>query len=276
MNITRFILNIKLRKNGFYNVLYLIAVKLRRVRLPYIKPLAALLYHLRDFWIVAAIWLKNKLYCEPLLRYRCVGAEEIALDGSVPYIYGYGRIEVGRHVRIGNRNTWVVGLKVFDDPVLKIGNHTTFGYMNMISVAKRVTIGEHCLFAGEVKIFDNNSHSLDPEKRRAHAVLDKEDVAPVTIEDDVWVGTDAIILKGVTIGKGAVVAAGAVVTKDVPPFTLVGGNPAKVIKVIEPYYSQSCASRGSKNEGDAWKGSEKSFREPDHSVPQRDRFKDSF
>lgn len=244
MTVSQFILNIKLRKNRFYRLLFMTAMMLRSIRFPYIKPLAAVLYYLRDFWIVAWNGLKSKLYCEQLLRFRCEVGKNISLDGSVPYIYGYGRIEIGDHVRVGNRNTWVVGLKVFDDPILKIGDYTRFGYMNMISVAEKVTIGNHCLFAGEIKIFDNNSHSLDPQKRRAHAVLDKEDVAPVTIEDDVWVGTNSIILKGVTIGKGAVIAAGSVVTKDVLPFTLVGGNPAKVIKVIEPYHSQWKSSIG--------------------------------
>src|SRR3569832_1663172 len=132
MDIARFILNIKLRKNRFYNLIYLIAVAFRRFRFPYIRPVAALLYYLRDAWIVAAIWLKNKLYCEQLLRFRCQVGDHLSMDGSVPYIYGYGKIELGDHVRVGNRNTWVVGLKVFENPVLKIGSHTTLGYMNMI------------------------------------------------------------------------------------------------------------------------------------------------
>ena len=242
MSIQRFILNIKLRKNGFYNALYLFARSVQQIRFPYIKPLAAFLYYLRDGSIVTWNWLKSKLYCEQLLRYRCQVGDHVTMDGYVPYIYGYGKIEIGHHVRVGNRNTWVVGLKVYEDPVLKIGNHTTLGHMNMISVAQKVVIGDHCLFAGEVKIFDNNSHPLDPQKRRERVIMDKTDVAPVIIEDDVWVGTNALILKGVIIGRGAVVAAGSVVTKNVLPYTLVGGNPARMIKVIEPFYSQWVSS----------------------------------
>ena len=62
---------------------------------------------------------------------------------------------------------------------------------------------------------------------------DKKIMKPVLIGNNVWVGCRAIILKGVTIGEGAVVAAGAVVTKDVPPFTLVAGNPARVIREVK-------------------------------------------
>ena len=64
----------------------------------------------------------------------------------------------------------------------------------------------------------------DSEKR-------SEDDLDVVIEDDVWVGTGAIILKGVTIGRGSIIAAGALITKDVPPYSIVGGVPARVIKM---------------------------------------------
>jgi acetyltransferase-like isoleucine patch superfamily enzyme len=96
-------------------------------------------------------------------------------------------------------------------------------------VEQRVEIGNHCRIAEEVKIFDNNSHNIDYNNRD----MIKEDVAPVKIEDYVWVGMNSIILKGVTIGMGSVVAAGSVVTKDIPSGVLVGGVPAKIIKQIK-------------------------------------------
>lgn len=242
MSLESIILDIKLRKNRFYNGLYLLAKGINRFRFPYVKPLAAFLYYSREVSIWAWYWMKSRLYCEQLLRYRCTVGKHITVDRQAPYIYGYGRIEIGDDVHIGNRNTWVVGLKVYDDPVLRIGNHTTLGYMNAISVAQKVIIGNNCLLAGEIKIFDNNSHPVDPQNRKDRVVLDKADVAPVIIEDDVWIGTNSLIMKGVTIGRGAVVAAGSVVTMTVPPYTVVGGNPARTIKVIEPYYSQWLSS----------------------------------
>lgn len=97
-----------------------------------------------------------------------------------------------------------------------------------------------------VTIVDHNSHSVEWSHRK-NDVLDwakgQKDwshvkVAPVTIEDRVWIGFNAIILKGVTLGEGAIVAAGAVVTKDVPPYTVVAGNPAQVIRRLEPTHEQ--------------------------------------
>jgi len=92
-----------------------------------------------------------------------------------------------------------------------------------------ITIGRHCLIGPNV-MFETTGHSLvhDPNEGRDRYTR------PITVEDEVWIGAGAIILSGVTIGRGAVVAAGSVVTKDVPPKTLVAGVPAKVTKKIEP------------------------------------------
>lgn len=83
-----------------------------------------------------------------------------------------------------------------------------------------IELGNDCAIADNVTISDSDNHSINVRKV----------TAPIIIKDHVWIGKNAIILKGVTIGEGAVVAAGSVVTKDVPPNSLVGGVPAKVIK----------------------------------------------
>ena len=88
-----------------------------------------------------------------------------------------------------------------------------------------IQIGNNVLIGHQV-VIATLDHDLDPKQR---GVLHP---APVVIEDDVWIGANATITKGVTIGQGAVIAAGSVVTKDVPPMTIVGGVPAKVIKEI--------------------------------------------
>ena len=94
-----------------------------------------------------------------------------------------------------------------------------------IEIGKNVGLGAGC------KIFDTDFHSMDYIARRS-SDLDVGKKDPVTIEDDVWVCADATILKGVRIGKGSIIAAGSVVTSDVPPFVLSGGVPAKTIKKL--------------------------------------------
>jgi acetyltransferase-like isoleucine patch superfamily enzyme len=103
-----------------------------------------------------------------------------------------------------------------------------------MSCADRITIGNRVLIAHFASIYDNNNHPIDPGARAKNMPIGKDDFAPVVIEDDVWIGAHAVVLKGVTIGRGSVVAMGSVVTKDVPPMTVVAGNPARVVKQIDP------------------------------------------
>lgn len=102
-----------------------------------------------------------------------------------------------------------------------------------VSAQKSITIGSHVLIGSGAVITDSDQHSLDWAARRKG---DKGDSAPIVIGDDVFIGARAIVLKGVTIGNGAVVGAGAVVTKDVPAWSVVAGNPAKVIKELPRGY----------------------------------------
>ena len=94
-----------------------------------------------------------------------------------------------------------------------------------------ITIGNKVMFGPNVTIMGGN-HNTSIVGRFIFDVHDKrpDDDLPVVIEDDVWVGTGTIILKGVRIGRGAIVAAGALVLRDVPPYSIVGGIPAKVLK----------------------------------------------
>lgn len=221
---------IRRKENRIYALLHDSYKKLHNFDFSLPKPLLALLFAERAFRWEIWYWMKNKLYYEQLLRYACAQVgKNIKLDGDMPLIAGNGFILLGDNVTIGNRCAFIVIPNLFDKPKLIIGSNTNINYQTEISVEYRVEIGNHCQIAGQTKIFDNNSHSIHYGNDRK---MTKDDVAPVKIEDHVWVGMRSIILKGVTIGKGSVVAAGAIVTTDVPPMTVVAGNPAKVIKEI--------------------------------------------
>lgn len=101
-----------------------------------------------------------------------------------------------------------------------IGANSYINSRSEIKCQSSVEIGSNCAISWDVCIMDTDYHSLNGE------VISK----PIYIDDNVWIGCKATILKGVSIGKGAVIAAGALVTKDVPAYALVGGVPAKVIK----------------------------------------------
>jgi acetyltransferase-like isoleucine patch superfamily enzyme len=135
----------------------------------------------------------------------------------------------------------------FGNGRIEVGCDAYIGDDCLISCACAVTIGDHTLLAHGVHIFDNDTHPLNWKQRSA----DVENLlrgkttgesqishSPVQIGEHVWVGFNSCIMKGVVIGPRSVIAAGSVVTKDVPSDTLVGGNPAKVIRsLIEVTFS---------------------------------------
>ncbi|MBP5493833.1 MAG: hypothetical protein J6X97_01980 [Lachnospiraceae bacterium] len=132
---------------------------------------------------------------------------------------------------------------------ITVGDRVHIGNSRLISVDE-IVIEDDVIIAWDCLIYDHNSHSVSWEERKEDTIreyncisqkkdpiFDKRwDVvksAPIHICSKAWIGTGAKILKGVTIGEGAVVAAGSVVVKDVPAWTIVGGNPAQIIKTIE-------------------------------------------
>lgn len=115
------------------------------------------------------------------------------------------------------------------DAKLSIGHHSGFNGV-LIYCQESITIGNYVKVGGGTRIFDTDHHSLDWEERRS---MDKKvKHSPIVIEDDVFIGTNCIIGKGVTIGARSIIAAGSVVVKSIPEDCIAGGNPCKVIKNI--------------------------------------------
>jgi acetyltransferase-like isoleucine patch superfamily enzyme len=202
---------------------------LRGVRLPVVRPLIGALYAVVQIGAMVWHFLAKLLYREPVFRYRChrVG-RRLNLEGAPPLIIGAGRIEIGDDVHIGSPCTWDVG----PDGELIVGDRVSLNYRGVISVARSVRIGDDTLIAGEVAIFDNTNHPVSGARRLAKASLLPTEIAPVVIGRNVWIGLRCTIMRGVTIGDHAVVAAGSVVTKSVPPNTVVAGNPAVAIRSL--------------------------------------------
>lgn len=120
------------------------------------------------------------------------------------------------------------------NPCLEIGNHVSLGEYSHVTCARRVVIGNGVLTGRFVLITDNGHGNSLPEETETPPLARKvHSNGPVVVGNNVWIGDKATILPGVTIGEGAVVAANAVVTKDVPPYAVVGGCPAKVLKMIK-------------------------------------------
>jgi acetyltransferase-like isoleucine patch superfamily enzyme len=137
-------------------------------------------------------------------------------------------IKIGNNVSI-NRNTIIECTGVIRDlgVGLEIGDNVGIAQNCFIQVRGNVTIGNNVIFGPGVYVFSENHNFDDPD---LPVVVQGETRKGVTIEEGVWIGSRAIILDGVNIGKNSIVAAGSVVNKDIPPYSIAGGVPAKVIK----------------------------------------------
>ena len=147
-----------------------------------------------------------------------------------------GAIDLGNHVSCYAGCSFAIG----PNGRCKVGDFTLLNGA-LIMAEDRIEIGSHCLVSWNVGIADSDFHPLEPAQRMVDAKAlapfyqdrpprPKLRTAPVIIADNVWIGMNATILKGVTIGENSVVAAGSVVTKPVPPNVVVAGNPAVVVK----------------------------------------------
>lgn len=161
---------------------------------------------------------------------------------GIPFIAVSGK---GGHMTIGKNFAMNNGMRGnpigFNDPCcfivgenaeLKIGNNTGISQSAIVCTSS-VVIGDNVKIGGGVRIYDTDFHSLEWQKRRCRQLDSKSKKRlPIHIGNDVFIGARSIILKGVTIGDRSIIAAGSVVTKDVPADCVAGGNPCKIIRKI--------------------------------------------
>jgi len=152
-------------------------------------------------------------------------------DSKLPVVDNCALL-LGARVRINARTTFQGARNAPGKPSIEIGDETYLGSRVVVRAGLGVRIGARVLLGSNVVISGDPGHPLDPVARRTQPAP-LADLREMVIGDDVWIAEGATVLGGVTIGEGAVVAAHAVVTKDVPPRCVAAGNPARVIKQIE-------------------------------------------
>ena len=164
----------------------------------------------------------GRLFRRYIYRYFLCAGSDLNIGTGVT-IQGFSNIEVGNNVSIMSQSFLYA-----KDAVLKIGDNFSMNTNSCLGAnIGRICIGDNVLIAQNVVVrASNHSHdSVDiPIKNQGHKY------GTIHIEDGVWIGANSVIVANVTIGKHSIVAAGAVVTKDVMPFTVVGGVPAKIIR----------------------------------------------
>jgi acetyltransferase-like isoleucine patch superfamily enzyme len=175
-------------------------------------------YRLRDK-VIASLGVLRRL----LRWYQFDTKELFIIERKVQVLkWRGGRIDIGRGVRLA------MGSKIVCGGHLSLGPRVIVGPNTVIMCATQVHIGARSMISWNCSIFDSIGHRMWME-RTGEAKIEE----PITIGDDVWIGPYAVIMKGVTIGDNCIVGAGSVVRRDVPPNTLVYGNPARPAGKVE-------------------------------------------
>lgn len=164
------------------------------------------------------------------------GTTKIRFRIPVNYLKGCEHFTIGDNTSFGKfvvLTTWDKYAEETFSPKVRIGKECNFGDFLHLTCINRITIGENCLTGRWVTISDNNHGRTDEIDIREAPIKRKlASKGPIIIGNNVWIGDKATILGGVTIGDSVVIAANSVVTKDIPSYSVVGGNPAKIIKKL--------------------------------------------
>ena len=232
MRIDEFITKVKRKETPFYQRLYAIGKYYKQLEVPYMRGLHDLLYAENRFRINAWRNFWRVVYHQPLFRSRCAECGKhlyIYHSGQgLPWIVGDPEIHFGNDVSIYDKAT-IVAMTMGEHPRLQIGSNTDFAQPTTFMVGREISVGSNCMIGCSL-IADNPGHNMDYRKRlqRLHKIL----IGKVHIGDYVWAGQYSVIVGNIAVGDGAVIGANAVVTGDVPPFCVVSGNPARIVKKL--------------------------------------------
>ena len=178
----------------------------------------------------------RRMYSE-WIKYEFHSCGKQCFFGKFTVLYGGKRIDIADHVTMGRG----LVIEVYDEyidqhftPSVKIGNYVNIGDHSHLSCINGITIKDNVRMGRKVFVTDNahgaSDRSLLDTRPNIRPLQSK---GPVVIEENAWIGEMSCIMPGVTIGRGAIIGANSVVTKDIPPYCMAAGSPARVIKQIE-------------------------------------------
>ncbi|MCP4322946.1 MAG: acyltransferase [Psychromonas sp.] len=201
--------------------------------LPTPKILFRPIYFLYQFTTTILSNFMRIVIWTPLLKGRIekVG-RNLNLYGGLPYISGPVTIIMGDNCRVSGQSTFTGRSCAKTAPTLIVGSNIDIGWMTTIAVGSTIKLGDNVRIAGRALLAGYPGHPLDPRARALGLPETDEQVGHIIIEDDVWLATGVSVMAGVTVGHGTIVAAGSVVTHDLPAMVLAGGIPAKVIRSL--------------------------------------------
>lgn len=207
------------------------ARRLESARLPlprFLNPLLGFGYNAWQAAMTGLRWLASFLFVEPLFRGRCASVGKRFRVWRLPFIVGHAKIYIGDDVNFFGKVDIFSG-RLFDAPRLVLGDRVDIGHNVMFVVNKEIVLENDINVATGARFMDTDAHPRDAMARIADLPPNPEEVKPVRICRYAWIGHNAFIMKGVTIGEGAIIAVNSVVVNDIPPYCVAMGNPARVV-----------------------------------------------
>lgn len=200
---------------------------------PCIPVLHGVLYRLHLG--AAGFWqsLIQATYYNPLFKSRLKGRpQRLYLYSGMPQVGGPLELFIGEDCRISGISSFFGRSASPSTPQCVIGRNVDIGWQNTLAVGTRIEIGDNVRLAARVYLAGFPGHPIDPEARARGEAETEQQVGDIILEDNVWLATGVMVMAGVRIGRNSIVAAGSVVTHDLPSNVLAGGVPARVIKSL--------------------------------------------
>lgn len=226
-----FILKVRRAETPFYRRIRDLGRSLHTMVLPvprFMFPVLRFLFEMQHRLHLFFLWLYTFFYLEPLFRARCVTVGKRFRLWRMPFISGHAQIYIGDDVNFFGKVDIFSG-RLFDDPKLVFGNRVDIGHGVTFIVNKEIVFEDDINVAPGARFFDTDAHPRDAADRIADLPPPADEVKPVRICRYAWIGHNAFIMKGVTIGEGAVIGVNSVVISDIPPYCVAMGNPARVV-----------------------------------------------
>ena len=229
--IQRFALKVKREETPFYAWLKRVARGVISGNLPlpgFLKPLFRFLFTLQYAAIGCFQWTFTLLVRSPLFRSRCESVGKNFRLSRLPHMQGHAKVWIGDNVNFFGK-VGIYSGAIFDEPKLIFGNRVDIGHGVDIVVNKEIVFEDDINVASGARFMDSDAHPRDAEARIADLPPQPDEIKPVRICRYAWIGQNAFILKGVTIGEGAIIGVNSVVVTDIPPYSVAMGNPARVV-----------------------------------------------
>ena len=224
---------VKRREHPLARLMYAMAKGVKRFELPLVKPFHGTIYRLHRFAVTAASEMARIFYWTPLFKSRLQApAKGLYLYGGMPFLMGPLAMRFGEGCRVSGVTTFSGRGVSHETPRLIVGDNVDISWQTTIAVGREVRIGDNVRMAGQVFLAGYPGHPLDAKARASGEPETDDQVGDIILEDDVWLATRVTVNSGIRIGRGTIVAAGSVVTRDLPPNVLAGGSPARVIRPL--------------------------------------------